>query len=551
MNQLQFNPAPTINQEKLIDKKLLFFNRFTRMKAINLFVALLFVPILFAQQNVNERVISADIRNEKGAFNTMFKECIGAGRANEGLRSDWQQQLAYVKKNCDFKYIRMHGLLCDDMGVYGEDEKGNPRYNFHNIDVLYDFLLSIGMKPFVELSFMPYALASGNKTIFWWKGNVTPPKDYTKWENLIKSLVKHLSERYGVDEVKKWYFEVWNEPNLDGFWASTQQEYYKLYTLTASAIKSVNPDFRVGGPATAGAAWIPETIEFCTKNNVPIDFISTHSYGVRQGFLDEYGNSGTILDKNPMSVSGDIIHSRQQIKNSSKPNLELHYTEWSASYTPADPIHDSYHSAAYILQKIKQVGNAPNSMSYWVFTDIFEEAGPRFSPFHGGFGLLNAYGINKPAFYSYKFLNMLGNKELQNSDSCSWICKDHSGNIQILCWNYTYTLPDEKINNQDYYIRDLPSKSLGNLKISLKNVPEGNYLMQIYKIGYRSNDAYTTFLDMGKPTELSRQQVQQIKQKNDGSPLLTESIRINSSKNWIKELPLRENDVYLIQLIKK
>ncbi len=179
-----------------------------------------------------ERLINVDFSREKGPLNTMFKECIGAGRANEGLRADWQQQLAYVKKECGFKYIRMHGLLTDDMGVYKEDKNGNPEYNYMYVDVLFDYLQSIGMKPFVELGFMPSALASGDKTIFWWKGNVTPPKDYDKWGALIRNLTQHFTERYGADEVKTWYFEVWNEPNLSpGFWTGTQEEYFKLYHI--------------------------------------------------------------------------------------------------------------------------------------------------------------------------------------------------------------------------------------------------------------------------------------------------------------------------------
>jgi len=221
-----------------------------------------------------ERVIDINFNHIKGPLNTFFKNCVGAGRANEGLRADWQQQLAYVKKECGFQYIRFHGLLTDEMGVYSEDRKRNPQYNFMYIDALYDYLLSIGIKPFVELGFMPSALASGDRTIFWWRGNVTPPKDYDKWKDLIKNLVMHFTERYGADEVKTWYFEVWNEPNLTPwFWTSTQEEYFKLYKYTAEAIKSVNPEYRVGGPATAGAAWESELIDFCVKNNVPLDFI--------------------------------------------------------------------------------------------------------------------------------------------------------------------------------------------------------------------------------------------------------------------------------------
>lgn len=496
-----------------------------------------------------ERIIQVDFNKEKGPLNTSFKACVGAGRANEGLRADWQQQLAIASKECGFKYIRMHGLLTDDMAVYSEDRNGNPQYNYQYIDALYDYIISIGMKPFVELGFMPGALASGSKTIFWWRGNVTPPKDYKKWADLISNLTQHFTERYGVQEVKTWYFEVWNEPNLkDGFWTGSQQDYFKLYQYSAQAIKSVNPAYKVGGPATAGAAWVPEMIAFCKNNSVPIDFISTHAYGVRQGFLDEHGSSGTVLDKNEWSVSGDVLNSRKQIQNSAIPGLELHYTEWSSSYTPADPLHDSYHEAAYILKKLKQVGSAANSMSYWTFTDIFEESGPRFTPFHGGFGLMNIEGIKKPAFFAYSFLNKLGETELANRDSSSWACKNHKGDVQLLLWDYTYTLPDS-VNNQAYYIKDLPAKTKGKVKVNLSHIPAGKYTMEIYKVGYRANDAYTSYVDMGRPAQLNLQQVQKLKEQN-GSPVAIQQIEIKPGVPFSRELDIRENDVVLINLIK-
>ncbi|NLR57460.1 glycoside hydrolase [Chitinophaga polysaccharea] len=496
-----------------------------------------------------ERIINIDFNKTAGRLNTQFNECVGAGRANEGLRADWQQQLAYVRKECGFRYIRMHGLLTDDMAVYTEDSKGNPVYNYMYIDVLFDFLQSIGMKPFVELGFMPSALASGSKTIFWWRGNVTPPKDYEKWAALVKDLTRHFTERYGADEVKTWYFEVWNEPNLDGFWAGSQSDYFKLYTYSAKAIKSVNPSYRVGGPGTAGAAWEPEMIAYCDKNNVPIDFISTHAYGVKQGYLDEFGHSGTVLDKNPMSISGDVLQSRKEIAASAMPHLELHYTEWSASYTPADPIHDSYHEAAFVLQKLKQVGNAANSMSYWVFTDIFEEPGPRFTPFHGGFGMLSTQGINKPVFYAYQFLNKLGNIELVNNDATSWVCKDATGNMQALAWDFTNTHPGDSVHNQQYYVRDLPSKSKGKLKVNIANVPDGTYALEIYKVGYHANDAYSTYLSMGRPAQLNRQEVEQIKQQNDGAPVAREIVTVKGG-NFARELEIRENDVFFLNMIR-
>jgi xylan 1,4-beta-xylosidase len=495
-----------------------------------------------------ERILSLDFNAVRGPLNAMFRECVGAGRANEGLRADWQAQLAFTRRECGFKYIRMHGLLTDDMGVYREDRNGNPEFNFQYIDVLYDFILNIGMKPFVELGFMPEALASGRETIFWWRGNVTPPGDYAKWEALIGALTRHFTERYGADEVATWYFEVWNEPNLSGFWASTRDEYFKLYRHTVGPIKAVNPAYRVGGPATAGGAWVPEMIDFCGTNGLPLDFVSTHNYGVMQGFLDEYGQMGTVLDRRPMALSGAVIQNRREIAASAMPGLPLHYTEWSASYTPADPIHDSYHSAAYILQKIKESGDAPNSMSYWVFTDIFEEPGPRFTPFHGGFGLLNYQSIAKPAFYAYKYMNRLGGLELADADSMSWACRDGEDNVQVLLWDYTASDPGDSVNNQAYYVRDLPAKAKGTVRVSVAGVPKGRYRLEIHQVGYRVNDAYTTYLDMGRPSQLTRAQVAEIKRLNGDAPVAAEIVRVRSGEPFVKELRLRENDVFLLTL---
>lgn len=499
---------------------------------------------LFAQQ----RVIEVNATHTKGKLNRFFDLSIGAGRANEGLRADWQQQFAEIKRDAGFRYIRMHGLLTDDMGVYKIDAQGREHYNFQYIDALYDYILSIGMKPFVELGFMPSALASGDKTIFWWRGNVTPPHSYEKWEALIKKLTEHWTQRYGADEVASWYFEVWNEPNLDGFWAGSQQDYFKLYAHSARAIKSVNPNYKVGGPATAGAAWIPEMIAYCAQHKVPLDFVSTHSYGVNQGFLDEYGNTGTVLSKDELAVARDVLKNRAEITASTMPDLELHYTEWSSSYTPADPTHDSYHQPAYILQKLKQVGNAAQSMSYWVFTDIFEEPGPRFEAFHGGFGLMNTQGIKKPAYFAYQFLNKLSAIELNNNDAQSIAATDGKGSVQLLLWDSTFTLP-EGINNQQYYIKDLPPADKGKVAVHVGGLKKGQYKLALSQVGYKKNDAYTAYIGMGSPAQLTRAQVAELKSLATGKPFAETNIRIARDGKYQLDLPLRENDVYLVELI--
>ncbi|AKC82798.1 glycoside hydrolase [Verrucomicrobia bacterium IMCC26134] len=503
-----------------------------------------------AQNGLAERIVSADLRQIKGPLNTMFKTCVGAGRANEGLRADWQRQLTRVHEQCGFNYIRMHGLFCDDMGVY-HDRAGRPEYNWQYIDELFDFLLSIGMKPFVEIGFMPADLASGSQKIFWWRGNVTLPKDFNKWAELIQAFTRHVSDRYGEEEVKQWYFEVWNEPNLSGFFKGSQQDYFHLYDVTAKAIKSVSADYRVGGPATAGCGWISDFIDFCVTQSSPVDFVSTHTYGVEKGFLDEKGNAGTVLSKNPRSIYGEMIDTRNKIRGSKLPELELHFTEWSSSYTPADPFHDSYHSAAYILDKVKGAGNSVDSMSYWVFTDIFEEPGPRFTPFHGGFGLVNIQGINKPAFYAYQFMNRLGDTELQTVDTASWVCRDKRGGIQALIWDYSLEQPAPTESNQVHYKRDLPSHSKWNTTLKLSGVSAGQYTLSVYRVGYRANDAYSAYMDTGSPSQLSRAQIDYIKSMSDGKPERVSVIKVASDGTVHETFTLKDNDVCFITLTKQ
>jgi xylan 1,4-beta-xylosidase len=473
---------------------------------------------------------------------------VGAGRANEGLRADWQQELAEVQQDIGFRYLRMHGLLTDDMGVYSEDASGHPIYNFQYIDALYDALLRLKIRPFVELGFMPAKLASGSKTIFWWKGNITPPQDPAKWSGLIHALVAHWRERYGMDEIRTWYYEVWNEPDLPMFFSGTLDDYLSLYKSTAEAIKAECPACRVGGPATAWSYdYEQKLVKFCATNHVPVGFVSAHTYGVKQGYVDETGTAGTVLDPSPDSIVSRMNRSRELIQQSAMPNLELHYTEWSSAYTPTDYMHDQYHQASFILEKIKRAAGYVDSMSYWTFTDIFEENGPRFTPFHGGFGLMNYQGIRKPSFYAYEYLSRLGPVDVASSDPQSWVTKSDDGQVQILFWDYSPDVPPQGQNDQTYYKQNLPAREKGKVHLGLSGLSNGRYARQIYRIGYGVNDPYSDYLAMGAPSQLTPAQVRFLKEKNSGSPILQDNVPIKDGR-YSDDWAIRTNDVYLIVL---
>jgi xylan 1,4-beta-xylosidase len=492
------------------------------------------------------RTLTIDLKGARKPLDRFFDHCVGAGRAGEMLRAQALDQLSVLQKPRGFRYLRFHGLLSDDMAVCGWGEDGKLLFNWQYIDLVFDAMLQRGIRPLVELGFMPDCLKSGDTTIFWWKGNVTPPRDMGEWQTLVSALVRHVTARYGGAEVRRWYFEVWNEPNLPCFFTGTQAEYFALYDATAAAVKAVDAAYRVGGPATAGldeGAWIPEMIAHCAETGAPIDFISTHSYGV-DGAVDEYGRDRHWLKAAPDSVVRDVRKVRAQVLESAMPRLPVFFTEWSASYTPRDPVHDSYVSAPFILYTLKRCEGYAESMSYWTFTDIFEEAGPGPTPFHGGFGLMNNQGLKKPAFHAFRWLCELPDDELPTGDADSYAASDATA-LHVLLWDYTK--PTQDSDNESYYIRDLPSVPLPEARVALNGLAPGRYTVERYRVGYLANDVYTRYLRAGFTALHGAEtptagQVDALRALTDGAPEGADALEVGENGRAALCVPMREND---------
>jgi len=431
--------------------------------------------------------INADLSREKGALDKFFSACIGAGRAGELLRFPVMEQLERVQRECPFRYIRFHGLFHEEMNVVKRNEAGGLEFSFAYVDMLFDKLLSIGLRPVCELGLMPEVLASEERYVFWWKMNISMPRDIGEWEALVRAFVRHVTERYGEAEVKKWYFEVWNEPNHKGFFTEykNKEAYFALYDAASRAVKSVCAEYRVGGPATAGMMWIDETVEHCRECGVPLDFITSHSYGVR-GDFDPEGNAITVmreLDKvaNEIRVHGENCKSK---------GLPLIITEWSPSYSSTDPVHDHYFCAAYLLNTLKKSEGYAEMMSYWVVSDIFEEVAPPTEPFHGGFGLINMQGVPKPVYYAYEFLAQLGDVELYCGDEGAYVCKNERG-VQVLAWNTT--LPG-KVENKKYFAGEIPCGEAESISVCIGGFCAGKaYTVRRKTIGKGTGDAWSLY----------------------------------------------------------
>ena len=343
--------------------------------------------------------------------------------------------------------VRAHAILHDDLGVYKEVD-GEPVHDFTLVDEVYDILLEIGLRPCVELGFMPADLASDpDVKVFEYGGIVSPPKDYDRWAALISDLVRHLIDRYGEDEVLGWDFEVWNEANLSVFWSSTRPEWMKLYDVTAAAIKGVDERLAVGGPSSAAAGWVDDLLEHCTHSGSPVDFVTTHTYG------------NAPLDLRPTLERYDS-------------DARIVWTEWGVTPTHFNPVNDSVSSATFLLHGMKSSSGRLEALSYWVASDHFEELGRPPRMLHGGFGLITVGGIAKSRYHALHLLAQLGDTELpvtargDGADGLvqAWASRHDDGTLSVLVWNHT--LDQGKADGDPALAR--------SVRVQLDGVPAGS-----------------------------------------------------------------------------
>jgi xylan 1,4-beta-xylosidase len=503
------------------------------------------LPLIASAREIPARHIVVNAAAPGGPVDRFFDLSVGSDYPGTLIRDDSQAQLKLAVDELGFRYIRFHAIFHDVLGTVTV-ANGKPSYNWSKIDQLYDGLLAKHIKPFVELGFAPGALATSRNSIFFWNGNTSHP-DPAGWRDLVSAFIRHIEERYGRDEVRRWFFEVWNEPNLSGFWEGADQKaYFDLYDLTARTIKSLDPALRVGGPATAGAAWVPEFLAHVKQSGAAVDFVTTHAYGVDGGFLDEEGKSDTKLSASPDAIVGDVRRVRQQISASPFPELPLYFTEWSTSYTPRDAVHDSYISAPYILSKLQGSRGLAQGMSYWTYSDLFEESGPPPSPFHGGFGLLNREGIRKPAFFAYKYLHALQGASIATSDAQAMLATDR-GNLTAVLWDFEQ--PVQTVSNRPFYTKVVPAHDAIPVHLEVKQLaPRTRYNLKVFRTGYHANDAYSAYLEMGAPKSLTAEQLTHLTSLTRDLPETDRVVRSSADGQVAIAVPMRSNDVVLVKL---
>jgi xylan 1,4-beta-xylosidase len=397
-----------------------------------------------------------------------WEKMFGSGRAILSLRESYRHDLRETKRITDFEFVRFHAIFQDEVGMYDEDAAGNPVYNFSYVDQVYD-------------GFMPKRLTSDPNALhaFWYKQNVAPPKDWNRWGQMIEAFTRHLVQRYGLEEVSQWYFEVWNEPNID-FWVGNPKEetYYQLYDQAAQAVKRVSPRLRVGGPATAQAGWADRFLAHCKDKSIPVDFVSSHVYGNDKA-EDVFGTHEQISRNKMVCRSVKKVH--DQIAASPFPKMPLIWTEYNAAYDNNPAVTDSAYMGPFLANTIRECDGLVDVMSYWSFSDVFEEQGVVKTPFYGGFGLLAERSIPKAAFNDFALLHRLGDSRLDVSSDSALVTRRKDGSLAIAAWNLF--LPEEAGSPKTLTLRFRGAAPPKSVRVTIVDKEHGSPLPAWEKMG--------------------------------------------------------------------
>lgn len=472
-----------------------------RSRLLFLVTIAVLISIQVRAQSPAQDEITVDASAPSTPFPHFWEKMFGSGRAQLVLRANYQKDLRMTKRVSDFQYVRFHAILNDENDVYSENAQGQPVYNWSYVDQIYDALLANGIRPYVEISFMPKGLAAHlDYQSFWYHPIISPPADYAKWDALMTAFAQHLVARYGIDEVARWYFEVWNEPNI-GFWSGTpaQKTYFELYDHTARALKAVSPRIRVGGPATAQAAWVGDMIAHAQRDHVPLDFVSTHVYG-NDSAANVFHDQRDITPRQMVCAAVTKVH--DEILRSARPHIPFILSEFNARYNNQQAVTDSIYMGPWMANTISDCDGKVTMMSYWTFSDVFEEGGPVKTPFYGGFGLIAEDDIPKPSYDAFMLLHQLGDQRLPAPADEAIVTRRADGALAIAAWNYAE--PDAAGTDK-------------TLTFDFRGVP-ANAWAEIRRVDAAHGDALDAWKKMGSPKNPTREQIVMLRKAAEIGP---------------------------------
>ena len=472
-------------------------------------------PSIITSPTVSGSAVKINPNEIIGTVQQTWRKITTFGCSYEGLKSSLQAQITTMQQELNFEYVRFQGIFAEQMQIVFAP----GQYNWNNVDALIDFLLSLNLKPFFCLGYMPEILASGNKTVAHWRGNITPPKKMTDWTQLVTAFFTHIIERYGINHVAKWYFEVWNEPDLEGvFWAGTQEDYHQLYKATLETVRTIAPEIKVGGPSVSQMVltqsdWLANFVDYCQMNRLQPDFFSFHIYPELYEKIDSL-ESSHLSGRLSLGPDGSLDLINQMIQPLDKLNVkEHHVTEWNLSACWGNKVLDTAYIGSFLAYNAIALYDKVDSLGIWTFSDLFDERGPSPSTFHGGFGMMTREGIKKPNYHVLTMLNHLGEELLQRDKH--YIVTSSKKEIQILMVNYVHFDPLYASGNvsvvdlvDPYSVFNDASDKQFEFLLALE---AGNYKISRYQLNRQHGSVYDDWLKMGAPDPLSDEDINELK----------------------------------------
>lgn len=464
--------------------------------------------------------IVPDWSGPRTAFRHTWEGIVNVDQFRWLVRRDMQDQLELARRELGATHVRAVGMFDDEMRVFCESpaafmghEPKRPRTNWQTVDYVIDSLADRELQPVFTTTFIPSALTSGPTTVFSTKAHTSPPKDWGQWEAFVRESVQHCVERYSLETVRRWPFEVWNEPNLEGwFWGGDQAAFYRLWESTYRAIKSVDASLRVGGPSTARAEWLEEFIDHARRQGCPPDYLITHIYNNDRATdhpLAPFDPGAAMQGSKSPTFAMDLMRGVSGLLRRCNFKGELHWNEWGRSFHAVDHQREQPSEAAFIARLLADVSQEADVLSYWCLSDIYDQVGYGREAFFGGYGLLSMQGLRKPAYHAFQLMGKLGTERLavagENLDAtCHAIVTCTGNRAHVLVYAAE--------------LQDNPPR--GSVEVALV-LMAGAEPGALYRIDATENNVLSHWQEMGQPAYLSRAQLRELAAENNLKPSST------------------------------